>query len=190
MVGIKGTSFLLSLATKRTCRTRIRQLHHKNEMTGKTSDGFVVYRKEKIFDDGSRVVEESTLLSKLATTTTGGTNGGIGSSNRMMTLMHGTTNIVDGSGSSTRNNIVDIEKGNNRNRNYNDEKNQLQPMYNPDGNPYVVAVLMVLKYGLPIIIFIYAWTKRAKRVKDAPDDGDVNNYYNQNYDNGYWYNNP
>ena len=159
-------------------------------MTGKTSDGFVVYRKEKIFDDGSRVVEESTLLSKLATTTTGGTNGGIGSSNRMMTLMHGTTNIVDGSGSSTRNNIVDIEKGNNRNRNYNDEKNQLQPMYNPDGNPYVVAVLMVLKYGLPIIIFIYAWTKRAKRVKDALDDGDVNNYYNQNYDNGYWYNNP
>ena len=162
-------------------------------MTGKTSDGFVVYRKEKIFDDGSRVVEESTLLSKLDTTTSGGTAGGNGSNKKLMAMM-GWTNIISSGGNSR--DMIDIEMGMNRKSNNNDigddnENNQLQPMYNSDGNPYVVALLIFLKYGMPTLLFIIAWTKRVKRVKDVLDDGDENKNYNQNDDYGYWYyNNP
>ena len=58
-----------------------------------------------------------------------------------------------------------------------DGVDQLQPTYNPDGNPYAIAFLMLLKYGMPIILFIVIWSRRVKRLRDEDEEDNYNNIY-------------
>jgi hypothetical protein len=134
-------------------------------------DGRVVFRKEKVFFDGSRLVEEH--------------------------FLDGDDDDIECGG-----NHVPIVNANYVGQQTQDESQEmLQPIYDPDGNPYMVALLMFCKYGVPIITFIVIWVLRAKKTIDTVqcvagsnnDDGCyydiVSSYSDDNYysNNGWGY---
>ena len=127
----------------------------ENATSFRKPDGKVVYRKEKIFDDGSRLVEESFFDDNDAD---------------VEAVPFVAANVVG------QNQPQQSQKGG--------KPGMLQPMYDPNGKPWVIAILILIFYVLPIILLIVFWVRRVRRTVDVVttvSSGGYSDYWNSGY---------